>query len=113
MELLGIIGALIVTYSNIPQIWLFIKNGNANGISRSGTWIALIGLGLRTVYLAKATSFDAIALGPYVFAIACVVLTLYYCYFPRVDEKISPVKLERQFNAYEFYLSDKFDRGNQ
>lgn len=82
----GLAGAVVVTYSNIPQMWLFIKQKHARGISISSTWIGLIGLLLRTVYLIHSTKGDLIALGPYFFAIGCVVLTLYYIYFPG-DEK--------------------------
>lgn len=82
LEGLGTVGALVVTYSNIPQMWQFVKQGHAIGISISSTWIGLVGLLLRTVYLAKVTHLDPIALGPYIFAILCVLLTLFYIYFP-------------------------------
>lgn len=82
IDLIGYSGAFIVTYSNIPQIWLFIKQKHAYGISISSGWIGLIGLILRTVYLIHSTHGDLIALGPYFFAILCTIITLYYCYFP-------------------------------
>lgn len=114
MNTLGIIGALLVSYSNLPQMWLFIKNGNAKGISASSTWLALLGLGLRTIYLAKATSFDPIALGPYVFAIACVILTLRYIHFPKDLPQFPEIPVEMdKADTYELYLADLFDRGSQ
>ncbi len=85
LELLGTAGAIIVTYSNVPQMVQFVKQGNAVGISKSSSWIGLIGLLLRTIYLFKVTHGDVIALGPYVFANLCVLLTLYYIYFPKKE----------------------------
>lgn len=86
LNIIGIAGALIVTYSNIPQMWLFIKQGHAKGISVSSTWIGGVGLALRTVYIAHTTNYDALALGPYFFALACIALTLYYIYFPKTNK---------------------------
>lgn len=82
LELIGLAGALIVTYSNLPQIWLFIKKGNADGISLSSTWLGLIGVLFRTIYLIYSAKANFIVLGPYFFAIGCILVTLYYCYFP-------------------------------
>lgn len=87
MKILGILGAIIVTYSNLPQMWLFVKQGHADGISISSTWIGLVGVLLRTVYLLHTTHGDIISLAPYFFAIACIVLTLYYIYWPRRDKQ--------------------------
>lgn len=83
IKVLGIIGAFIVTYSNVPQIVLFFYQGHAKGISKSSTWLGLLGLILRTVYLIYTTNWDMIALGPYFFAIGCLLITLYFIYFPR------------------------------
>lgn len=83
IEILGTAGAVIVMWSNLPQIWMFIKNKNAKGISISSTWIGFIGVALRTIYLSYATHNDLIALGPYFFALLCLIITLYYIYFPK------------------------------
>jgi uncharacterized protein with PQ loop repeat len=83
INILGLAGAFIVTYSNVPQMWLFVKQGHAKGISVSSTWIGTIGLLLRTIYLSVTTHWDLIALGPYFFALGCCVLTLYYIYYPK------------------------------
>lgn len=82
MKIIGFLGAVIVTYSNLPQILLFFKRGNANGISKSSTWLGFVGVLLRTIYLIDTTKWDMIALIPYFFALACIVITLYYIYFP-------------------------------
>jgi len=81
-ELIGLAGAFIVTYSNLPQMLLFIKQKHAQGISISSNWIGLVGVILRTVYLIHTAGWNVVILGPYFFAIGCIILTLYYCYFP-------------------------------
>lgn len=86
INLIGLTGAAIVTYSNVPQMLLFIKQGHARGISVSSTWIGLVGLLLRTVYLSYSTHMDLIAMGPYFFALGCTVLTLVYIYKPRSEK---------------------------
>lgn len=83
IETIGFLGATIVMYSNVPQMWLFIKQGHAIGISKSANWIGLVGLLLRTIYLAHSTNYDMMSLAPYFFAIACTILTFYYMYFPK------------------------------
>lgn len=84
-EVLGIIGALIVSVSNLPQLFLFFKQGHARGISHSGNIVGFIGVGLRTIYLAHATHFDLIALGPYFFALMCIGVTEFYIRWPRKE----------------------------
>lgn len=86
INLIGLTGAFIVTGSNLPQMCLFIKQGHARGISISSTWIGLVGLLLRTIYLSYSTHMDLIAMGPYFFALACTVLTLVYIYKPRSEK---------------------------
>ncbi len=83
---IGIIGAFIVSYSNLPQMWLFFKQGHAKGISLSSTWLGTIGLLFRTVFLIHTTGLNWIVLGPYFFAIGCCIMTLYYCYFPSKEK---------------------------
>lgn len=85
MDTLGLIGAFIVTYSNIPQMFLFFKQGHAQGISISSTWIGTIGLLLRTAYIIHTAGLNLILLGPYFFAILSCIITLYYIHYPRVD----------------------------
>lgn len=82
-DTLGLTGAFIVSTSNVPQIALFIKQKHAKGISISSTWLGFIGVLLRTIYLTHETSFNFIVLGPYFFALLCILITLYYCYFPK------------------------------
>lgn len=82
---IGIVGAVIVSVSNIPQLVLFYRTGNAKGISVLGNWVGLIGVSFRTIYLYSATKGDIVALGPYFFAIACILFTKYYIYFPRKE----------------------------
>ncbi len=79
----GLVGAIIVTYSNVPQMVLFVRQGHARGISLSSTWLGTLGVSIRTIYLIHTTGWNLIVLGPYFFAIACCLLTLYYCYRPR------------------------------
>ena len=81
-QALGIAGAVIVTTSNLPQMWMFIRQKHAEGISKSSTWVGLIGVLLRTIFILHTTSGSLVLLGPYYFAIACIILTLYYSYFP-------------------------------
>lgn len=81
-ECLGWAGAIIVSWSNVPQMVMFIKQKHARGISLSSTWVGFIGVVLRGIYLLWKTKGDPIALGPYAFGIACILLTLYYLYFP-------------------------------
>ncbi len=83
LELIGIAGALIVSVSNLPQMVLFIRNGHAKGISHSSTWVGLVGVLFRTIYLLGTVGTNFTILGPYYFAIACILLTLYYLYYPR------------------------------
>lgn len=79
----GIIGAIIVTYSNIPQILLFFKQGHARGISVSSNWLGFVGLLCRTIFLIYTTNWNLIVLIPYFFALFCTIVTFYYIYFPR------------------------------
>jgi len=94
LDIIGYIGAFIVTYSNIPQVILFFKHGDARGISIPSTWLGLLGVCLRGVYLALTTSFNLIVLFPYFFSIGCLFITLYYCYFP------SNIKYRRKYENY-------------
>jgi MtN3 and saliva related transmembrane protein len=89
-EIIGLSGAFIVTYSNLPQIFMFFKQKHAEGISKSSNWIGLLGVVLRTLYLIHTAGWNLVILGPYFFAIACIVITLYYCYFP--NNKTNTVK---------------------
>ncbi len=86
MKILGILGAFIVTYSNLPQIILFFKQRHAEGISLSSTWLGLVGVSFRTIYLIETTHWDLIALFPYFFAIVCIGITLYFIYFPNKEK---------------------------
>lgn len=81
-ELIGLAGASIVMFSNIPQMIMFYRNKHAKGISVFGNWVGLVGVGLRTIYLWHTTRGDAISLAPYFFALACILFTKYYIYFP-------------------------------
>ncbi len=83
IELIGIAGATIVTLSNIPQLALFIRRGNADGISLASNWVGLVGVVLRTIYIGHTTGFNFTILGPYYFALFSILLTFYYLYFPR------------------------------
>jgi len=83
MNFIGILGAIIVTYSNLPQILLFFKKGNADGISVSSTWLGTLGTLLRTIFLVHTVGLNPIVLGPYFFALFCCLVTLVYLYFPR------------------------------
>lgn len=85
IEFIGIVGAIIVTYSNLPQIVLFIKQGHAKGISLSSTWLGLIGIIFRATFLFYTVGMNLIIFIPYFFAIFCCVLTLYYIY--RIKEE--------------------------
>ena len=80
---LGTIGAVIVTTSNIPQLYLFYKQGHAKGISQSSMWVGTAGLIMRTAFLMHETKLNYVVLGPYYFAILCTIYTFYYMYFPR------------------------------
>ena len=82
-ELIGLLGASIVMFSNIPQMIMFYRNKHAKGISVLGNWVGLVGLTLRTIYLWHTTKGDAISLLPYFFAIACTLFTKYYIYWPK------------------------------
>lgn len=82
IDLLGLAGAVIVTYSNLPQMVLFFKQGHAKGISSSSTWLGTIGVSLRTIYLIHTVGLNLIVLTPYFFSIACCLMTLYYIYRP-------------------------------
>jgi len=101
IEFLGTAGAIIVTYSNIPQIVLFFKQKNADGISVSSTWIGLLGTVLRTIYLIYTVGLNMIVLGPYFFAIFCILVCLYYMYFPTRNVPVrSAVKILRNKYYY-------------
>ncbi len=82
LDIIGLAGAVIVTTSNLPQMVMFIRQGHAQGISISATWVGLIGVLFRTIYLLGTVGTNFTILGPYYFAIACILLTLYYIYFP-------------------------------
>lgn len=83
ISIIGLLGAAIVMFSNIPQLILFVRQGHAEGISVSGNWVGFVGVALRTIYLAYTTHMDVISLAPYFFALACILITFYYIYFPR------------------------------
>jgi len=86
-DLIGSTGGIIVSYSNVPQLIMFVRQGHAEGISKSSTWIGTFGLLFRMFYLMHTTNANYIVLGPYFFAIFCCILTLYYCHFPRKESK--------------------------
>lgn len=85
-EIIGLLGATIVSISNIPQMVMFIRNKHAKGISISGNWVGFFGVVLRAIYLGHLTHWDAIALSPYGFSISCILLTFYYIYWPKKEE---------------------------
>lgn len=80
---LGVAGAVIVTYSNLPQIVLFVRQGHAKGISVSSTWIGFLGVALRTIFLVHTVGLNFIVLVPYFFSLLCIIITIYYLTFPR------------------------------
>lgn len=82
-DILGTVGAVIVSYSNLPQLYLFYKQGHAIGISHSSMWIGTTGLLMRTAFLMHETKLNYVVLGPYYFGIVCTIYTFYYMYFPR------------------------------
>jgi uncharacterized protein with PQ loop repeat len=84
IDVLGVAGGLILSYSNLPQLILFFKQKHAIGISKSSTWIGTFGLILRFIYLIHVSNTNFIVLWPYLFAFICCAITLYYCYFPKL-----------------------------
>jgi hypothetical protein len=83
--ILGTLGAGFVIISNLPQVFLFVRQNHALGISKSSTWIYTIGVVVRTAYLMHIST-DLNLLIPYYFGIFCAIVTLYYIYFG--DEEV-------------------------
>jgi len=83
INIIGIIGTVMVTYSNIPQLLLFFRQRHAKGISLSSTWIYTIGIILRAAFMMFLIGLNLIVMIPYVFSILSGVLTLYFCYIDK------------------------------
>lgn len=81
-DIIGLIGVFVMMLSNIPQMIVFYRNKNANGISVLGNWFGLVGVVLSIVYLWYSTNRDLISLAPYFFALGRILFTKYYIYFP-------------------------------
>lgn len=85
LELIGIIGGLTLSYSNVPQLVMFFRQKHAKGISKASNWIALVGVVFRGVYTYSLVGPNPITFGPYAFSLFCIVVTMYYCHFPKKE----------------------------
>lgn len=80
LEIIGVIGAILIIYSNIPQMIKFYRQGHANGISFAATHVAFMGILLRGYYQFHVTNFNWIITVPYIFSFICIMTTYYYLY---------------------------------
>jgi len=85
IDLCGILGGMVLAYSNIPQIIKLIRQKHAHGISTLTQYICIFGLILKAIYTMHTTGYNLVLLIPYLLAILCAVVTLYYCYFPKKE----------------------------
>ncbi len=81
MDYVGLAGGILLAYSNIPQIIMFLRQKHARGISKFSIWLWAVGLVLKFAYSIHTTGYNKIILMPYALSMACCVVTLYYCYF--------------------------------
>lgn len=81
LEVIGIVSAICMTISSVPQAWSVYKRGNAEGLSMMSQLLWLIGEICYVVYIWPMQNL--ILLANCIPPLVCVFITIYYKLFPR------------------------------